>query len=151
MYWVCRFDKDSRLVTEKPYRSDGRHYYAMIYSGYPMENEEIDEEWYNGCDEEKYSDHAPSAEDLNEIQANIRYPREESFYLDYYKYSAVKKNGATVFINPNADDVMAASNTYKVAVGEDAVVLAESQGYACVIFPDLGRAGWINKDYLTCD
>ena len=120
----------------------------------PELEDEVFEEWYNQQQcfvDEVYSDHAPSAEDLDEIHADIRYPRAESFYLPYYKYAAVSRNAVKAFIDPNASDVMAASNTYTVTIGEDVVVLAESQGYACVIFPDLERAGWINKDYLTCD
>ncbi len=151
--WVCRFNENGELLEDKAYSNDGRHPYAMLMAAsYDTDIEDEGfEEWYNWYDFEKYSDHAPSAEDLDEIHADIRYPRVESFYLPYYKYAAVSRNAVKAFIDPNAGDVMAASNTFTVTIGEDVVVLAESQGYACVIFPDLGRAGWINKDYLTCD
>ena len=151
--WFCRFDKNGELLKDKAYRNDGRDPYAMQVANNfepALEGEEF-EEMYNWCNYNRYSDHAPSAEDLDEIHADIRYPRVESFYLPYYKYAAVSRNAVKAFIDPNASDVMAASNTYTVTIGEDVVVLAESPGYACVIFPDLERAGWINKDYLTCD
>ena len=153
--WVCRFDESGDLLKYRLYRSDGRHPQIMSWAAFEPELEdEVFEEWYNQQQcfvDEVYSDHAPSAEDLDEIHADIRYPRAESFYLPYYKYAAVSRNAVKAFIDPNASDVMAASNTYTVTIGEDVVVLAESPGYACVIFPDLERAGWINKDYLTCD
>ena len=151
--WFCRFDENGDMLKYKAYRNDGRHPDAvqMAKSFEPdLEGEEF-EEMYNSYDSEKYSDHAPSAEDLDEIHADIRYPRVESFYLPYYKYAAVSRGAVNAFIDPNAGNVMADNNTFTVTIGEDVVVLAESQGYACVIFPDLGRAGWINKDYLTCD
>ena len=90
----------------------------------------------------------PSSDDFDAIGADIVYPRKESYYLNEYKYATVTANGVFAFKNPNADDVMATGNTFRLNRGEEVVVIAESPGYACVIFPNLGRAGWINRDYL---
>ena len=92
----------------------------------------------------------PSAADLDSIHADIKYPRKESYYLDYYLHATVTQKCRAV-INPNADDVMAERNHYDVYKGERATILAQSGDYACVIFPDLGRAGWINAGYLSYD
>ena len=90
----------------------------------------------------------PSSADLDAIDADIRYPRQDSFYLDDYKYAVVARNCVYAFKDPNVADVMAKGNTFFVYKGEEAIMLAQSSGYACVIFPNLGRAGWVNQDYL---
>lgn len=90
----------------------------------------------------------PSAADLDAINANIKYPLKDSYYLNDYIYTTVIHGGCLAFLNPNANDVMAGNNTFVLSKGEKAVIIAESGNYACVIFPDLGKAGWINIDYL---
>jgi len=93
----------------------------------------------------------PGSDDLDNIRADIKYPREESFYLDQYLYGTVAKNNAVAFINPNASDVMADKNTFLVRKGEAVKAIAQSSGVMCVIFPDLYRAGWISRSDLDLD
>ena len=93
--------------------------------------------------------YGPSKADLEGVGGKkIKYPRQESFYLDDYMYGEVAKKKATVFINPNADNVMAENNTFTVKQGEAVTALAQSWGYMCVIFPNLDRAGWIDRSDL---
>ena len=92
---------------------------------------------------------APSAADLDAIGAEIRYPRKESYYLENYVYTTVKQPKCYAFLDPNAKDVMAESNRFTVENGEAVIILAKSSGYACVIFPDLYKAGWINEEHLN--
>ena len=95
------------------------------------------------------SGYGPSKADLDEVGGKkIKYPRQESFYLNDYMYGEVAKKKAVAFINPNASDVMADSNTFIVRQGEAVTALAQSSGYMCVIFPDLDRAGWISRSDL---
>ncbi len=54
-----------------------------------------------------------------------------------------------VFLDPNAKDVKAADNLFTVDQGESVIILAKSGEYACVIFPDIKKAGWINEKYLN--
>ena len=138
--WVCRFDNNGALFYERPYRSDGKNSYVVYYG-----------DDYDLPDKDRYSNHTPRASDLDMIEADIRYPRKQSFYLDDYKYAAVIAKTALVFVDPNPSNIMAADNTFRVKAGEEVVVLAESQKYACVIFPELNRAGWISLDDLSCD
>lgn len=91
----------------------------------------------------------PSAADLDAIDADIRYPRMDSFYLSDYIYTTVSRLRCHVFIDPNSSDVMNTNNYFDVTQGERVIILAESSGYACAIFPDLNRAGWINCNYLA--
>ena len=125
----------------------------LLWTAYPADayaDREIINEYYDNSNVTINEYHeGPSAADLDAIHADIRYPRKESFYLDDYKYATVSRNSVLAFKDPNAADVMAGSNTYSVYKDEEVVILAESQGYACVIFPNLGRAGWINQDYLA--
>ena len=128
---VYKFNKENILVNEHHYLSSGK-----LFD--PFETGE-------GI----YSNHMPCAADLDEIRSNIKYPRKESYYLEEYHYAAVTAKQCLAFLNPNANNVMVDSNCYTVDIGEHAVILAESQNYACVIFPELNKAGWINIDYLT--
>ncbi len=93
----------------------------------------------------------PSATDLDNISADIRYPRKDSYYLEKYVYGSVKKNNTTVFKDPNASNVYAGSNTFIVDKEEKVTAIAQSSGYVCVLFPDLGRAGWINRDSIELE
>lgn len=129
--WITRFTPSGEINYEKPYSGDGTSFYAWD-------------------DERIYSDHAPCAEDLDALGADIRYPLKDSYYLSEYRYAAVTAMHCYAFLDPNSHNVMADNNIFDVYVGEDTVILAESKGYACVIFPDLGRAGWVNLDYLSC-
>ena len=52
-----------------------------------------------------------------------------------------------VFKDPDTD-VWRRGNYFTVRYGTQVTILAKSQGYACVIFNDTNRAGWINLDYL---
>jgi serine/threonine protein kinase len=96
----------------------------------------------------------PSAADLDAINADIVYPRKESYYLEEYetKYVQSRKGNGSVysFKDPNSSkDVMRAGNYFFVNNGTEAIVLARAGGYSCVIFPELNQAGWINSDYLV--
>ncbi len=92
--------------------------------------------------------YGPSSADLDEVGGKIKYPRKESFYLDWYLYGEVAKKSAIAFINPNASDVMADNNTFTVKKGEAITAIAQSSGYMCVIFPGRDRAGWISRSDL---
>ena len=95
------------------------------------------------------SGYGPSSADLNMAGGKkIKYPRQESFYLDDYIYGKVAKKRAIAYLNPNASDVMADNNTFYVYQGESIKALAQSSGYMCVIFTDQDCAGWINRSDL---
>ena len=93
--------------------------------------------------------YGPSKADLDGAGVKkIKYPRQESFYLDDYMYGEVAKKKAIAYYNPNASDVMADNNTFYVYQGEKIKALAQSSGYMCVIFPNLNLAGWIDRSDL---
>ena len=89
----------------------------------------------------------PCAADLDAIGANVVYPRKDSFYLKEYKYG--ETIGSTnAFMNPNAANVMAKDNYYRLKGGEKVVVLAEGSGYSCVIVESTLQAAWIKTDSI---
>lgn len=128
---VYKFNRYNSLISEHHYLSSGELFDPF------------------GTGEGIYRNHAPCAADLDEISTNIKHPRKESYYLEEYHHAAVTAKQYLVYLNPNAENVMADSNCYTVELGEHVVILAEAHTYACVIFPELHKAGWINMDYLT--
>lgn len=89
----------------------------------------------------------PSREDLDLIHANIKYPNYEFMYLDHYITTYVTHEAVYCFKDPD-NDIWRKGNYYTVTYGTEVTILAESQGYACVILNDTLQAGWINCDYL---
>ena len=89
----------------------------------------------------------PSSADLDMIRADIKYPNYQFMYLDYYEYAMVTHKEVYVFKDPDTD-VWRRGNYFTVKYGTQVTILAKSEGYACVIFNDTNRAGWINLDYL---
>lgn len=91
----------------------------------------------------------PSAADLDEIYADVKYPNKSTYYLKNYIETTVKRGTGLVYLNPNSSNVTADKNTFDVKKGEEAIIIAESNGLACCIFPNLARAGWIGVEYLS--
>ena len=90
----------------------------------------------------------PSPADLDRIRANIKYPNYSFMYLDDYIVTTVTRKAAYVFRDPDRD-IWRSGNYYTVYRGTSVTILAESEGYACVIINDTQDAGWINCDYLA--
>ena len=90
----------------------------------------------------------PSSADLDRINACIKYPNYDFMYLDHYVTATVTHKAVYCFRDPDRD-VWRDGNFYKVYKGTEVTILAESQGYACVIINGIGDAGWINLDYLS--
>ncbi len=96
----------------------------------------------------------PGATDLDAINADIVYPRKESYYLDSYETKYVKspsgKDAVYSYKDPmTKNGVNRAGNYFTVYNGTKAIVLARAGDYSCVIFPELDCAGWIKSDYLV--
>ena len=99
---------------------------------------------------------APSAADLDAINADIVYPKSDSMYLPKYRTATVTpsngKYSVYAFKDPTmSNDPMRDGNWFFAMRDTEVTVLAESSGYSCVILNlDEGRtAGWINSKYLT--
>lgn len=90
----------------------------------------------------------PSAADLDNIHANIKYPNSDFMYLDEYISATVTHRAVYCFRDPD-HDIWRNGNYYTVTRGTQVTILAESMGYACVIIDGLHDAGWINVDYLS--
>lgn len=89
----------------------------------------------------------PSRADLDLIHADVKYPNYEFMYLDHYISTYVTHNAVYCFKDPD-NDIWRKGNYFTVTYGTKVTILAESQGYACVILDDTLQAGWINCDYL---
>lgn len=90
----------------------------------------------------------PSRADLEAIRANVKYPNYEFMYLDHYISTYVTHKAVYCFKDPD-NDIWRKGNYFTVYYGTKVTILAESQGYACVILNDTLQAGWINCDYLN--
>ncbi len=97
----------------------------------------------------------PSAADLDAIDADIVYPKEDEMYLQRYRTATVTpssgKYSVYAFKDPTmSNDPMREGNWFYAMRDTEVTVLAESSGYSCVILNlDEGRtAGWINTKYL---
>ena len=90
----------------------------------------------------------PSRADLDLIHADVKYPNYEYMYLDHYITTYVTHKAVYCFKDPN-NDIWRKGNYFTVTYGTEVTILAESQGYACVILNDTLQAGWINCDYLN--
>ena len=88
----------------------------------------------------------PGPEDLREIGSQIEYPK-SSEYLDRYHYAIVNaSHGHSVFGFGSADH---RGKRYTVSDGKAVKILAERVGYSCCIILSLGKACWIDSEYLT--
>ncbi len=93
----------------------------------------------------------PSAADLDAINANITYPRNEYYLSEYitkYVQASGNRRAVYAFINPNNQIGLTEGNYFTVYNGTEVTVIAQSSGYACVIIPSMNRAAWINSIYL---
>lgn len=90
----------------------------------------------------------PSAADLDAIHSDIKYPAYSWFYLDSYVYAYVTHEAVYCFKDPDSD-IWRNGNYFTVYRGTQVTILAESQGYACVILTGTRSAGWINLNYLS--
>ncbi len=96
----------------------------------------------------------PSAADLDKINADIVYPRKDSYYLDSYETRYVRssagKEGVYCFKDPaTKNGVMRSGNYFVVKNRTEVIVLARAGGYSCVLIPSMNSSGWINSDYLV--
>lgn len=106
---------------------------------------------YNYLSTEPYvpnvSSGVPNAGDLDAVYSHIVYPRANQYLSAYRKSTVDPPNGQGVyaFVDP-----VAKTNGYYFVVmpGEEVTVLAEYNGFCCVILDRQGRAAWINADYL---
>ena len=92
----------------------------------------------------------PGPHDLEAIGSRIEYPAIADYFDVYYTATVTAEGWYTVPAYINADT---SSKSFNVIVGEQVTVLAErpNRGLTCIIVPYLGRAGWIDSDYLVFD
>ena len=90
----------------------------------------------------------PSPADLDAIHADVKYPNYDRFYLDHYITATITHKEVYFFKDPDSN-VWRDGNYFTVRYGTEVTILAESQGYACVIINGTNRAGWVNCDYLS--
>ena len=90
----------------------------------------------------------PGAADLDAVDSKITYPKAE-YYLDSYVSARVKApRGFGVYMYEDPKLTMAAG--YSIVQNDSAVtVLAEYNGYSCVILLNSGESGWIDSRYLV--
>ena len=91
----------------------------------------------------------PGPWDLDAIGANIKYPNYDWMYLSDYQYAVVSHDRAVYCFKDPDSDIWRKGNYFTVNRGTAITILAESQGYACVILTGTRKAGWINMDYLS--
>ncbi len=89
----------------------------------------------------------PSRADLDFICADVKYPNYDFMYLDHYITTYVTHRAVYCFKDPD-NDIWRKGNVFTVYYGTEVTILAESQGYACVIINGTRQAGWINCSYL---
>ena len=88
----------------------------------------------------------PSASDLEAINSGIEYPREDE-YRDSYEYAVIKApHGHSVYGFGSADHM---GSSYTVLDGERVLMLADRNGYTCVIVLSQNKGRWINSNYLV--
>ena len=92
---------------------------------------------------------SPGPWDLDAIGADIKYPNYDWMYLSDYKYAVVSHDRAVYCFKDPDTDIWRKGNYFTVSRGTAVTILAESQGYACVILTGTRKAGWINMDYLS--
>lgn len=90
---------------------------------------------------------SPSSADLDAINSDIKYPNYDWMYLDEYVNAVVIRKSVYCFKDPDTD-IWREGNVYTVKEGTAVIILAKSEGYACVILTGTQNAGWINEDYL---
>ena len=100
--------------------------------------------------EEPVLEAKPSADDLYMIGSNIGYPKSES-YLPEYRYGSIN--------SPWGEDVKVYSFCYPRPMdnnersvdlphGTFVTVIAEENGFACVIVNEFDLACWVNAEYI---
>lgn len=90
----------------------------------------------------------PSDKDLSDVNANIRYPLEDS-YLSQYQYGyiaapgGIAVNGYKYSSKGEGKEIV-----YKPKNGEAVTILAVQNGRACIIVDSTNTACWVNNDYI---
>lgn len=91
---------------------------------------------------------SPSDKDLSDVNANIRYPLDES-YLSQYQYGyiaapgGIAVNGYKYSSKGEGKEIV-----YKPKHGEAVTILAVQNGRACIIVDSTNTACWVNNDYI---
>ena len=92
-----------------------------------------------------FAEGKPGPQDLQEISSQIEYPKKDD-YLENYQYAVVRApRGHSVFGFGSADHQ---GSSYTVLNGEKVKILAEREGYSCVIVLSQSKGRWINTKYL---
>lgn len=94
------------------------------------------------------ADEKPGPADLDIIRADINYPNYSWMYLDEYRNAVVSHDKAVYCFKDPDNDVWRKDNYFTVNRKSAVTILAESEGYACVIINGTNKCGWINKKYL---
>ena len=74
-----------------------------------------------------YRYHGPSADDLDRIGADIKYPNYNRMYLDSYINATVNREAVYCFKDPD-NDIWRKGNYFVVYRGTDVTILAKSEG-----------------------
>ena len=91
----------------------------------------------------------PSPADLDAIRSDAKYPNYSWMYLDHYEYATMNRD-AYCFKDPDTD-VWRRGNFFTVRKYTPMIILAKSEGYACVILDGTNLSGWINLNYMTIE
>lgn len=92
----------------------------------------------------------PSDADLYAIGSKIRYPKNES-YLSDYKYGSINSpwgSDVSVYSFYYAEPMKNNKRNIDLPHGTAVKVLAEENGFACVIVNGLAQACWVNAKYI---
>ncbi len=92
----------------------------------------------------------PSDADLYAIGSKIRYPKNES-YLSDYKYGSINSpwgSDVSVYSFYYAEPMKNNKRNIDLPHGTGVKVLAEENGFACVIVSSLAQACWVNAKYI---
>ena len=92
-----------------------------------------------------YLDARPCAEDIGRTGCTIEYPKDDEYY-DHYEYAIVDApKGHSILGFATADH---SGNGSTVLDGERVTILAERNGWACVIIRSTNKARWVNMEHL---
>jgi hypothetical protein len=87
----------------------------------------------------------PSSDDINQTGNNIEYPRDSEYYDSYQYAVVVAPKGYGIYGYTTADH---SGRSTTVLHGETVTMLAERNGWVCVIVQSTNTARWVNKEHL---
>ena len=87
----------------------------------------------------------PSRTDLEEINSQIEYPKNDEYWDNYAYGTVVAPKGHSVYCYGSADRK---GSQYTVLDGEEVTILASRGDMLCVIIPSQNRGRWIKEEHV---